>query len=92
MTIIALGLAVVAVQIFEYLAGAYGAKRYGSSRWGIYGAVIGGMVGAVLFNIPGLMIGIFARGAVPGLLFAGKGMRQSLEIGWGGVLGFLGVR
>lgn len=76
--------------IFDFLASAYGASRFGSTRWGVAGSVVLGIVGIMTFNIPGLVLGIFLGAVVAEMLFARKDLRRSLRAGWGSVLGFLG--
>lgn len=85
-------LAVVAIlaQILDYLAGAYGATRYGSTRWGVAGSIIGGIVGGIVFNLIGLLLGIFLGAMIAEIIFAKKKFNESFKIGWGSILGFFG--
>ena len=55
-------LAIVAVfgTAMDYVAGALGAKYTGASKTAVWGAFIGGIVGA-FFSIPGLLLGPFDR-------------------------------
>jgi uncharacterized protein YqgC (DUF456 family) len=75
--------------LLDYVAGAYGAKRFGASKYGIWGAIIGGIVGLIILNIVGLIVGVFLGAIVPEILL-GQGLKESLKIGWGSLLGFLG--
>ncbi len=77
-------------QVLDYLASAYGAKRFGGSRWGIWGSVLGGLIGLVLFSLPGMIVGLFAGAVLPELLLGRKDAATSLKIGGGSLLGFLG--
>ena len=89
-TLVTLGAVAALSTLFDYLASAYGAARLGSTKFGVVGSVIGGIVGVMFLNVPGLVLGIFL-GAIAGeMLFAGKSMHQSLRAGLGSVLGFLG--
>lgn len=89
-TLSLLGVVALLSILFDFLASAYGAARFGSTRWGVFGSVIGGIVGAVLLNIPGLVLGVFLGAAAGEMIFAKKDLHQSLRAGWGSVLGFLG--
>jgi len=75
--------------LFDYLASMYGAKRLGSSRYGIIGAVVGGLVGLIIFNIPGALLGPFV-GAFAGEMMSGKDWKGSGKAGLGATLGLLG--
>jgi len=87
--LIIFGIVTVFSFAIDYLASAYGAKRYGASKWGSVGAVLGGLLGFIILNFPGLLFGIFA-GAVAGeMLIAKKDARLSLRAGIGSMLGFL---
>ena len=75
--------------VLDYLASMYGAKKLGSSRYGIIGAVVGGLVGLIIFNIPGALLGPFF-GAFAGELMGGKDWKGSGKAGLGATLGLLG--
>ena len=89
-TLITLGVIAVLAQLFDYLAGAYGAKKMGSTKAGVWGAIIGGILGALSMNPIGLVLGIFFGAFVGELFFAGKNASHSFMIGLGSLLGFLG--
>jgi uncharacterized protein YqgC (DUF456 family) len=89
-TLIILGGVAVFSLVLDHFASIYGAVRFGSTKWGVIGSIVGGLFGVIVLNIPGLVLGIFF-GAVAGeLVFAKKDLHQSLRVGWGSVLGFLG--
>jgi len=85
-------LAAVAIgaQILDYLAEAYGARRFGATKYGMWGAIIGGIIGLVTFNIAGLVLGIFLGAVIPEIIVAGRSVKGALKIGWGSLLGFFG--
>lgn len=89
-TLVVLGLVALVSMVFDFFASAYGASRFGSTRWGVGGSVVGGIAGLVAFNVPGLVIGVFLGAAAGEMIFARKDLHQSLRAGWGSVLGFLG--
>ncbi|MCP4716730.1 MAG: DUF456 domain-containing protein [Deltaproteobacteria bacterium] len=89
-TVIAvLALLTIAAQVIDYLASTLGAKRFGASGWGIAGACIGAIAGFFLGGLVGIIIGPFA-GAVAAELITGAGMKRSLKVGYGTLIGFLG--
>jgi Uncharacterized protein conserved in bacteria len=87
-TFLGLALAVVIVaEVADYFARAWGARRFGASRAGAVGAVVGSLVG--LFFLPiGLLAGPFV-GAVVGELISGRTASESIRAGWGGLIGAL---
>lgn len=88
-TLILLGIAAFFSFILDLLASLYGAKRFGASRYGIWGSVVGGIVGLALLSLPGLFAGLFL-GAMAGEYFFGKKKAdQALRAGIGSILGFL---
>lgn len=73
--------------IFDFLAGTYGAKKYGASKAAVWGALIGTIVG-IFFGIPGLILGPFI-GAVIGQLASGSAVDQAARVGVGTWIGLL---
>ncbi|MBI2439563.1 MAG: DUF456 domain-containing protein [Candidatus Moranbacteria bacterium] len=89
-TYVILGIGVALSFLFDILGSMYGAKRYGSTKWGIWGAVAGGFLGVIMLNIIGLMAGIFLGAFLGEAIFAKRETKQSLKIGLASVGGFLG--
>ena len=71
----------------EFAGGYFGAKRFGATKWGAFGAMLGAIVG-LFFPFPGLIIGPIV-GAVVGELLAGKRLVSAGRAGWGTLLGNL---
>ncbi len=89
-TLTLLGVALALSFVIDILASLYGAKRFGATRYGIWGSTLGGLLGLLLLSLPGLFVGIFL-GAVLGEYFWGKKkLEEALHAGIGSILGFLG--
>ena len=73
----------------DYLSGVIGARRYGASKMGTWGSLIGAILGLILFNLPGIIFGP-AIGAILGEMLAGKNLDQAFKVGMGTLLGILG--
>jgi uncharacterized protein YqgC (DUF456 family) len=71
----------------EFGSGYFGAKRFGATKWGGFGAAIGTIAG-LFYPFPGLLVGPLL-GAIAGELLAGKRLVSAGRAGWGTVLGNL---
>jgi len=77
----------VIVTIADFVLPAWGTKKWGGSRAGTIGSIVGLVVG--LFFLPiGIFVGPFA-GAVLGELIAGRKTDDALRAGFGSFVGFL---
>ena len=85
--VVALGLLTLATYALDFLGGYFGAKYFGASRWGMFGAAVGALIG-LLFGLLGLFIGPVI-GALVGEFVAGKKMVDAGRAGWGSFLGNL---
>ena len=73
--------------LIDFLGSYFGAKYFGATKWGTFGAIIGAVVG-LFFGIIGLFVGPVI-GAIVGEFFAGKKAIQAGRAGWGSLLGNL---
>lgn len=85
--IVILGVLAAFSIVFDFLAGSYGAKRYGASKAAVWGALLGTIVG-LFFGIPGLLLGPFV-GAVIGQLASGSPIDHAARVGFGTWIGLL---
>ena len=77
LTVALLGLFAALALVLDFVATAYGARRFGASNWGTAGGAIGGIVGALigaLFLGIGALFGLLA-GTVGGV-FLGEYLRR----------------
>ena len=75
--------------VLENLGNVYGAKKFGATRWGIIGSVVGTGVGFYIGGPVGLILGPIV-GTVVFELIGGKGYKGALKSGLGNFVGFLG--
>jgi uncharacterized protein YqgC (DUF456 family) len=71
--------------VLDYLAGYYGARRFGATWRGGLGAALGGIVG-MFFGIPGILLGPFL-GAMLLELIGGHEFEKAAKAGAGATLG-----
>ncbi len=88
-TIFVLVLLTLATYAIDVLGGYFGAKYFGATKWGTFGAIVGALVG-LFFGIVGLFVGPVI-GAIAGEFIAGKRMIDAGRAGWGSLLGNLGA-
>jgi len=88
-TIIVLVLLTLATYAIDILGGYFGAKYFGATKWGTFGAILGALVG-LFFGILGLFVGPVI-GAIAGEFIAGKRMIDAGRAGWGSLLGNIGA-
>lgn len=80
-------LACIVVHVLDFAVPAVGARKFKSSRWGVYGCIAGTLIG-LGFGLLGLLLGPFI-GAFLGEMISGRNFRDSLNGGVGAFLGFL---
>ncbi len=86
-TIGVLVLLTLATYALDFLGSYFGAKYFGATKWGTFGAIIGALIG-LFFGIIGLFVGPVI-GAITGEFIAGKRMIGAGKAGWGSLLGNL---
>jgi uncharacterized protein YqgC (DUF456 family) len=72
----------------DNIAGLLGTKKFGASKKGVLGALIGGTAGLLLFNLPGFLIGQFLGVVVVEVLY-GMRFKKSLIAGVGVFIGYI---
>jgi uncharacterized protein len=77
----------IVVLILEYIIPAYGTKRYGGSKFGMWGCIIGMIAGFWLGPL-GIIIGPFA-GALLGEMVNNADSENALRAAFGSFVGFL---
>ena len=80
-----LGVLTVLAVVVDFIAGAFGARRYGASARAVAGATLGAIVG-LFFGIVGVLVGPFV-GAVIGELSVKRNLAAAGRAGVGAALG-----
>lgn len=82
------GVVVAVVATLDGLIPAEGARRMGGSRYGIYGCLIGALVGLIFFPPFGIIVGPIA-GAFIGELISGRKSKSAWRAAMGSFVGYL---
>jgi len=88
-TMVVLVLLTLISYVFDFLGSYFGAKYFGATKWGTFGAILCALVG-LFFGPIGLFVGPVI-GAVAGEFIAGKRMIDAGRAGWGSLLGNIGA-
>ena len=79
----------ILIWILDYFIPAMGTKKFGGSKYGVYGTTIGLIVG-LLSPIPfGILIGAFFGALIGELMYDSKDTNRALKASFGAFLGFL---
>ena len=81
------GIVVIVISVLDYVVPAWGTKRYGGTKWGVWGSTIGVFIG-LFFGALGVIFGPLV-GAIIGELISGKELPSALKAGWGSFIGIL---
>ena len=82
-----MGLLTVAAVAADHIIPVWGARRYGASKWGLWGSVAGMVIG-IFFSPWGMLLGGLV-GAVVAEWLAYRETGQALRAGWGVIVGIL---
>ena len=81
------GIVTIVATVLDYVVPAWGTKRYGGTKYGVWGSTIGVFVG-LFFGAVGVIAGPLV-GAILGELLGGKEVMEALKAGWGSFIGLL---
>ena len=81
------GIVTIVVSVLDYVVPAWGTKKFGGTRYGVWGSTIGVFVG-LFFGAIGVIAGPLI-GAILGELIGGKEVKEALKAGWGSFVGLL---
>lgn len=77
--LVVMAVAVMIIMVLDYFLPIWTAKKFGATKQGIWGSMIG-MIAGIIFTPIGMLLGMFA-GAVIGDMMAGKESKDALKSG-----------
>jgi len=84
--LVLMGVLLVAAYVVDIASGAVGAKWFGASKAGVWGVLIGGLLGLPL-GLPGLIVGPIAGGLIGEMAFSKREWKEGIRSTWGSVVG-----
>ena len=85
---IALGVAVI-ITIIDYIIPAMGTKKFGGTRFGVIGTMVGLILGLFFFPPLGIIIGPFVGAFIGEMMNDSKDSGKALKAAFGSFIGFL---
>ena len=77
------------IWLIDYIIPAMGTKRFGGSRYGVIGTMVGLVLGILFFPPFGLIIGPFLGAFVGEMIKDSKDSKKALKAAFGSFIGFL---
>lgn len=79
----------ILINVLDYIIPALGTKKFGGSKYGIYGTTIGLIVGLIYLGPFGIIIGPFVGALVGELIYDQRDSKKAIKSAFGSFLGFL---
>ena len=93
-----MGALALIVQVLDYIVPVWGTKKFGGSKYGTWGSILGLIAGIIVLPALGIVLGPFGLlgilggpfvGALIGELIAGKDSDKAMRAAFGSFIGFL---
>lgn len=81
----------VAIFVFaiDYVIPAWGTKKFGGSKYGVWGTMLGLIIGIIFLGPFGIIIGPFAGALIGELIYNSKDGSRALKAAFGSFVGFM---
>jgi uncharacterized protein YqgC (DUF456 family) len=88
-TILILAGLTILTNILDWVGAIYGAKKFGASKFGIIGSIVGGIIGLIVFSFIGLIIGAILGTIFAEIYLSKKKYEEALKAGLGVLVGVI---
>jgi len=79
----------IAIWLIDYFLPALGTKKFGGSKYGVWGAIIGLFLGLIILGPLGIILGPFLGALIAEISWGKKNKSQALIAAFGSFIGFL---
>ena len=79
----------ILVFLIDYIIPALGAKKFGGTKWGMWGSTIGLVIGLLFLGPLGVLVGAFLGAFLGELISKPKESENALKAAFGAFIGFL---
>ena len=83
----------MAISIFvwaiDYVIPAWGTKKFGGSKYGVWGTILGLITGLIFFGPLGIIIGPFVGAFIGEIIYDSKDSSRALKAAFGSFVGFM---
>jgi len=79
----------IIVFVLDYVIPAMGTKKYGGTKYGVYGSMIGLFIGLIFGGVAGIILGPFFGALIGEYLYDSSNKDRALRAAYGSFIGFV---